>query len=112
MQIEHNPLKVEDTGNLGNIMITPAIGPDYWSMRVPLTDKQAVVCFPKFGTIGIGFQRENDDWNTNLPYTMPAEEIYNYIACNKGDDTITAADCIAAIRMLQDAITKQKETAQ
>ena len=43
------------------VMITPAINKDFWTMRVPLSEKQAIVTFPKFTTFGVGFQME-DDW--------------------------------------------------
>lgn len=109
LKIEHNSRKVHAIGDLGNVMVTPPIGADYWTMRVPLSDKQAIVCFPKFGTIGIGFQSEAEDWNTNLPYTCGPKEIFDHIKINKGDDTITDADCLAAIRMLQEAIHKTME---
>lgn len=87
---------------VGPMMLTPAIDEDYWMYRVRLTGQQAIVGFPKFGVIGIGFAQE-EDWNTNLPYTCDAEEIYEHIEPNRGDDTISREDCIAAIRMIQDA---------
>ena len=82
--------------------MTPPIDEDYWLYRVTLTRRQAVVGFPKFGTIGIGFAAE-EDWNTNLPYTIEADQIWQHIAHNKGDDSISDDDCLAAIRMIQDA---------
>jgi len=84
------------------IMWTPDIGEDYWRYRVRLSETQAMLGFPKFGTIGIGFAVE-EDWNTNLPYTVDAERIYDHIARNKGDDAISREDCITAIRMIQAA---------
>jgi hypothetical protein len=104
MHLEYNSNVVPDNGNLGNgVLMTPPIDENFWMMRVPVSDSQAVVCFPKFGTIGIGFQVE-DDWNTNLPHTKRAADIFDHIAHNKGDDAISDADCIAAIEMLQAAI--------
>lgn len=106
---DHRPLKLEvrgqedKTGRVGPFMITPGIDEDYWAYRVRLSDTQAVVGFPKFSTIGIGFAQE-EDWNTNLPYTCSAEEIYEHIDHNKGDGSITREDCVAAIRLIQDAI--------
>ncbi len=91
----------------GTFLVTPPIQEDYWVYRVPLSEKQAIVAFPKFGTIGIGFQQE-EDWNTNLPYTCKAKEIYSHIAHNKGSKTITKKDCILAIEMIQEAIWKEK----
>lgn len=89
----------------GKIMITPPIDDGYWLFRVAVSDIQAIVCFPKFGTFGIGFQIE-EDWNTNLPYLCDTEKIYNHIKHNKGDDKISDAVCVEAIKMLQDACKK------
>lgn len=61
------------------------------------------VAFPKFFTIGVGFQVE-EDWNTNLPYTCDAEEIFNHIEHNRGDNTISREACIEAIEVIQAAI--------
>lgn len=106
MQVEYNNNVVKSNGNLGNgVLITPPINEDFWMMRVKVSDHQAVVCFPKFGTIGIGFQHE-EDWNTNLPYTSEAKAIFNHIAHNKGDDNITDESCVAAIEALQGAIAE------
>jgi len=94
----------DTTGGDGVVMITPLIDEDYWEYRVRLSETQAIVGFPKFGTIGIGFAQE-EDWNTNLPYTCDAEMIYDHIAHNKADEAITREDCIAAIRLVQEAAT-------
>jgi hypothetical protein len=101
--------KTQAEGGLigGGIMITPPLGEDYWEYRVRLSDTQAVVGFPKFGTIGIGFAAE-EDWNANLPYTCGTEEIYAHIQHNKGDESITRADCLQAIRMIQDAASEAR----
>lgn len=85
------------------MLLTPPIDEGYWSYRVKLSETQAIVGFPKFSTIGIGFAQE-EDWNTNLPSTCDAEKIYDHIAHNKGDDSISRDDCITAIRMIQDAV--------
>lgn len=85
------------------ILFTPPISEDYWAYRVRVGPGQAIVGFPKFHTVGIGFAVETD-WNTNLPYTCDAEKIYNHIAHNKGNDTISREDCILAIQMIQAAI--------
>lgn len=104
MKIEYNSKVVKNSGNLGNgVMITPPINSDFWMMRVPLSDRQSIVCFPKFSTIGIGFQNE-EDWNTNLPYTRSAQEIFDHIAHNKGDNSISDTECVEAIKLLQVAI--------
>lgn len=114
MNIEINGafVKANDTfkaPNWGTFYITPPLDKDYWIMRVPLSEKQAIVCFPKFTTVGIGFQVEEEDWNSNLPYTQGAEYIYNHIKCNKGDDSISDKDCIEAIKLLQSAIKGWRE---
>lgn len=88
------------------LLLTPPLDEAYWLMRVKVSDDQAIVCFPKFNTYGIGFQNEEADWNTNLPYTCDACEIYNHIACNKGDDAISAELCLLAIEALQLAIAQ------
>jgi hypothetical protein len=98
----------DKTVHAGPAMITPLIDEDYWQYRVRLSAAQAIVGFPKFFTTGIGFAQE-EDWNTNLPYTCDAEKIYDHIAHNKGDDSISREDCIAAIRLIQDAARAARE---
>jgi hypothetical protein len=88
------------------IMMTPLIDENYWAYRVRLSDKQAVVGFPKFTTTGIGFAVEEADWNTNLPYTAGTEEIFQHIRKNKGDDAIPDEDVREAIRLIQAAAKK------
>lgn len=90
------------------IMITPAIDKDYWKYRVKLSEKQAIVGFPKFSTIGIGFAVEID-WNTNLPYTCSAEEIFDHISHNKGSGAISNKDVLAAIRLIQEAVAEDRK---
>ncbi len=87
----------------GVALMTPEVSEDYWQYRVRLTDKQAVLGFPKFMTIGIGFAVEAADWNTNLPFQAPAKKILEHIRVNKGDDAILDADVLKAIRMIQAA---------
>jgi hypothetical protein len=91
------------TVRAGSISLTPPIDEDYWAYRVKVSDKQAIVAFPKFMTIGIGFAVEKD-WNTNLPWTCTAEEIFSHINHNKGSKRISDGDCIEAIRLIQAAI--------
>lgn len=91
------------TPNFGGVMLTPAINESYWSYRVLLSPGQAIVGFPKFFTIGIGFAVE-EDWNTNLPHDCGTEEIFQHIADNKGDDAIPDNDVRAAIRLIQEAV--------
>jgi hypothetical protein len=91
------------------VMLTPRVGDeDYWLFKVKVSDDQAIIGFPKFMQIGIGFQKE-DDWNTNLPSTSTAEEIYNHIKKNKGDASIPDDRCIEAIKMISAAAEQLKE---
>lgn len=101
------PLLVGDTALL---MITPPISEDYWAYRVKLSETQAIVGFPKFGTIGIGFAAEDGDWNKNLPYSVQTEELFQHIARNKGDDSISDDDVREAIRLVQEAARADRDT--
>jgi hypothetical protein len=101
----------------GLVMMTPHIEPDYWAYRVKLSDTQAIVGFPKFQTIGIGFAVE-EDWNTNLPYAtwennvrvkLTAAEIFDHIKHNKGDEAIADEDVVRAIQMVIDAAWSDRE---
>jgi hypothetical protein len=99
--------EMDRTAQIGPAMLTPAIDEDYWAYRVRLSDKQAIVGFPKFMTIGIGFAVE-EDWNTNLPYTCGTAEIAEHIAHNKGDDSISDDDVRAAIALVQAAAREDR----
>lgn len=92
----------------GSLLLTPRINEGYWLFRVQLSDKQAVVGFPKFSTIGIGFQKE-EDWNTNLPYSCEAEKIYEHIKHNQGDESVPAESVIEAIKLIQAAAAEYKK---
>ncbi len=58
-------------------------------------------------TPDLGFAVE-DDWNTNLPYTSTSGDIFRHIAHNKGDESISDEDCMAAIAMVQAAIAEDR----
>ena len=92
----------------GTISITPPLDENYFIARVPLHRDQAIVAFPKFGTIGCGFAQEKD-WNTNLPISCGAEKIFNHIKHNKKYRAIKDTDCIAAIKLLQEWAAALKE---
>lgn len=92
----------DKTVHIAGMSITPLIDKGYWAYRVRLSERQAVVGFPKFGTVGIGFSAE-EDWNTNLPFTTETDEIVAHILHNKGDDAISDADVHLAVAMVQDA---------
>ena len=100
--------QADTTGKIGPAVFTPDIHEDYWSYRVRLNDTgQAVIAFPKFFTMGIGFAQE-EDWNTNLPYTCDTDKIFSHIVKNKGDDAISDDDVRAAIRLIQEAVRAEK----
>ena len=86
-----------------HVLMTPPIDADYWLVRVPVTATQAIVGFPKFGTIGVGFQHEAD-WNANLPYSCEAVQIWEHIRHNKNDKRITRKRGVAAIELLQQTL--------
>lgn len=105
--------QTDETAILGGgaIMIAPAVDEDYWEYRVRLTDTQSVVGFPKFGTVGIGFAVEDEDWNTNLPYlNCTAEEITKHIWRNRGDKAITRTMVIEAVQMIREAAAEDQGT--
>lgn len=99
-----NKTGIKQVGNV-QVMICPPVDADYWTFRVKVSDRQAVVGFPKFLTIGIGFAIEDADWNTNLPYRCGPQEIWDHIKKNKGDDTIPDELCQRAIEMVVSAAT-------
>ena len=105
----HEVNSVYNASMFGNAMITPKIDEEYWICRVRVSRKQTIICFPKFRTYGIGFQTEKKDWNTNLPYTIEAEKIYNHIKINKGNCFLSKKTCIEAIKMLQEFIRNMKK---
>ncbi len=92
----------------GAIEITPPIDEDFWLLRVQVGHDQSVVLFPKFGTFGIGFAKE-EDWNTNLPRSVSAQDIYAHIEHNKGNGDIPKERCVRAIQMLQQGIQELEE---
>lgn len=89
-------------------MLTPLIDEEYWKYRVVLFKEQAILGFPKFNTIGIGFAIEDEDWNSNMPYLKPAKYICNHIWHNRKHKEITKAQCVKAIEMIQMAIHTEK----
>lgn len=84
------------------IAITPPLSEDYWALRVQVSENQAIVGFPKFSTIGIGFQHEDKDWNTNLPFSSAAQKTFDHIKHNRRDAKKSA--CLEAIRLIQNAV--------
>lgn len=96
------------TLDLGMVSMSPAVDENYWSYRVRLTERQSVLGFPKFGTVGIGFALEEVDWNTNLPYVCPTDAIVKHIVRNRGDESITDADIAAAVSLIQHAVCEDR----
>jgi len=107
-QPDKSPVFADITGTVVGTM-TPPIDEDYWAYRVKLSETQAVVGFPKFGTIGIGFAVEDDDWNVNLPYSVETERIFEHIQKNKGDDSITDDAVREAISLVQQAAREDRK---
>ena len=83
--------------------ITPMVHEDYWTYRVRVSEDQAILGFPKFSTISVGFAQEKD-WNTNLPYTCTTTAIRDHIGHNRGDDRIANEVIDQAIALIQEAI--------
>jgi hypothetical protein len=83
------------------ILITPPLNSEFWSYRVRLFEDQAIIAFPKFMTIGIGFAVEEVDWNTNLPWTSEAEDIWEHIKVNKKHRYINKVLGVRAIKLIQ-----------
>lgn len=99
----------ETTGDIApGIMMTPAIDEDFWSYRVLLSETQAIVGFPKYTTIGIGFAVE-EDWNTNLPYRCSAEKIFDHVRHNKGDEAIPDEVVMRAIEMVRQGAADDRD---
>lgn len=95
----------------GVVMLAPVVDEDYWEYRVQLTKTQAVVGFPKFMTVGIGFAVEEEDWNTNLPYLhCTAEKIAEHIWRNRGSRRITKTMVIDAVQMIREAAAEDLGT--
>ena len=101
-----------DTGVIvpGAISITPTIDEDYWAYRVGLTEAQALLGFPKFGTIGIGFAVEDYDWNRNLPSTCETEKIFKHIWPNAGPG-VAEHVVLEAIVLIQQAVEEDQARA-
>lgn len=108
LQLEINQKYIDGDKNIvllfGKIpaMITPPLDEDYWQFRVKVHEDQAIVGFPKFYQIGIGFAKE-DSWNTNMSSIYTAEQIWDWIKINKRYASIPDERCKKAIKMIQKA---------
>lgn len=87
---------------IGAISLTPPVNEDFWGYRVQLGHGQAVLGFPKHGTVGVGFALE-DDWNTNLPYRCETDYVVSHILHNKRYECISDEDVRAAVLLVQEA---------
>lgn len=74
-----------------------------WLFRVDVGGGQAVIGFPKYTTIGVGFEQEPESGNTNLPYTTPAKALLNHSWCNRGGMTATPEEALRAFELVQEA---------
>lgn len=104
-QRDETPVFTTPSG--GGVMLSPALGEDYWLYRVCITEGQAVVGFPKSGVIGVGFAVE-EDWNTNLPSSCTTDEIVDHIFHNAGDESITRDDVFKAVHLIQAAVIEDQ----
>lgn len=84
------------------LLMTPLLEEKNYLYKIKTSARQSIVAFYKFGTIGIGFDKEKD-WNCNLPYTCSAEEIYKHIEHNK-HPSAKKEDVVKAIERIQEAI--------
>jgi hypothetical protein len=102
VEVNRDFAEAETAIRAGNstVMVTPPLDEEYFIARVVMHRDQAIVVFPKFGVIGCGFAKEKD-WNTNLPITCDAAEIWRHIKHNRKYRSITDKRGLLAITMLQ-----------
>jgi hypothetical protein len=89
-----------------NISIGRSGAEDYWTYRVDLTENQALIGFPKHGTIGIDFLHNRGE---DLPYTSDPEYLADFFAPGRlegGDTEISRAAVIRAIKMIREAVVE------
>lgn len=92
----------------GTVMeVGPTGSEQYWEYRVKVSEDQAIVGFPKYSTIGIGFAVEKD-WNSNLPFrVISAEKIAKHIDRNRPKG-MRRALVVRAIQMVREAAAKDR----
>jgi hypothetical protein len=97
----------EDQTRVGpNLSIGRSGGDDYWAYRVDLSDKQALIGFPKHGTIGIDFLHNRGE---DLPYSVNPERLADFFAPGRllgGDAVIPREHVIRAIKMIREAVVE------
>lgn len=104
-----NETGVVSLGGNSSALIAPFVDEDYWAYRVKVSETQAVVGFPKYATIGIGFAVEDGSWNTNLPYRCEAEKIAKHIDVNRPKG-LRRARVVEAIKLIQAAAHEDRGT--
>lgn len=89
-----------------NLSIGRSGGDDYWAYRVDLSDKQALIGFPKHGTIGVDFLHNHGQ---DLPYSVNPERLADFFSRGRllgGDETMPRANVIHAIKMIREAVVE------
>lgn len=94
--------RVAVTGREQAFIMTPQLTPDYWTYRVALSNGNAIVAAPEFGTLGIRYQIE-DEYNVTNRWDYTANEIEALIRRNRPANT-TREEAMSAIRKIQGAI--------
>jgi hypothetical protein len=118
LRVEFNSavLKHEDPSPVA--MMTPSLDEDFWLMRVPLTDHQALVVFPKLGSMGCGYQLEEGGWNVNLPLDGNRDferhvKLVQHIDVNRirpcETDWIPQLIVLAAVGMLDELVGRNRD---
>jgi len=113
LTLEFNPNNVDkekviQLGKGAIVMCSPGDQENY-VFKVHVSEKQAIVAFSKFGSLGVAFLVEDEDGNRNLPSSSTPEKIYDWIYCNKGDDSITDETCLKAIKKIVKACRELEE---
>jgi hypothetical protein len=108
LERKNQPDKTAIFGDTAFAMVTPPINEDYWEYRVQLGEGQAILGFPKFNTIGVGFALEEKSWNSNLPFRFSTEDIWEHIKRNRGKTTAKPQEIKKAIEMVCEAAAQDR----
>jgi hypothetical protein len=98
----------DDTLQAGGLALSPRLGENYWVYRVRVGGGQAILGFPKFRTIAVGFAIEDYDHNTNLPFRCSTAVIWEHIRHNRGPATATVEEMKAAIELICEAAATER----
>ena len=74
--------------------------PERWLAKVSISGKLTLVCRPVSNTYNIGFDGDQKPL-VSFSYRQSAEKIFARIAQHKSDESISDADCIKGIKVLQ-----------